>query len=1111
MDGKYQIVSLLGAGGMGEVFKVRHIHLNATRTIKVMKASLLADEWHRSRFLREARLATQVQHPNVAVLHDFATLPNGSYYMVSEFIDGITVRQWIKRYGRFPLPLAVEIALQVLSGLAHCHRRGLLHRDISPDNIMISVDAEDRPVAKIIDLGIAKDLAGRAADATQTGLFMGNPKYCSPEQLGRLEEGEELDLRSDLYSMGMVLYEMVVGVGPFRSNTPHGYLVKQLTEKPPPLAEAEPQVEWPPGFEAVLFKVLEKDRGSRYRSAKEFAEALKSFGADLSGGLFEAFGYKFEKAETRGRREEGTTQVVVTPSAGKPQEPARAAQAASPGEPSERMGPTVRVESGSAARKAERRTDEARALKEIRELEERRDLDGLEALIDAWSLGSRVGKAAGEALARLREVAASEKREEAERHWTRADADGSEEALQGYLERYPESARREDALRRISEVRSFKEAAQEDTQQAWNAFLQNWPESRYRGEAERRIQQAREREAEALDRASGIGSAEAYREFLKSYPASHLAPMAQNFLQERIAFDAALERDTERSWEEYLSRWPSGRNSPVASKRLQAIRKREEDALGEAIQIGTSSALKGFLERFPDPKNRSSAEKHLREAIDFERAGAGGKAGWERFVKSHPNGRHAAEAKAKLGELEEAALLERVREHEKALRSGELEGLAKAHPSAGAVGAAARQALLRVQEAERRKREEREQKDWERAVRSDTTEAWKQFIEAHSDSPRVKDARQRLADVQARDRKREREQKDWERAVRSDTTEAWKQFIEAHSDSLRAAEARQRLADVQARRRKREEEERDWERAVRSGLVQGWREFIEAHPDSSRVAEARRRFSEAQAREKAEHEERDRAEKDWEQRLGEVVPIPTSEEPTRQILLPRPEDFPVEDAAAPSAGHISAGSGVESAEAIAPAEDRQVRLPTRPLEVPRPAPGLAGPSDVAPIAAARAGGTAPRATRGTRLLAAAGFLLLLTIGVVWLANRKPEGRGATGKETRPAEVRRESVPTREAVPTSEMGFLVIDALPWGQVDRVEDAKGKNWLNGSQRYTPLGVRVPPGKYSVVITNANFPGRRLSLSAEVRSKERAVCAGRFEPVDPKAYFAAEGWGP
>src|SRR5439155_7872002 len=214
LDGKYQIVSLLGSGGMGEVFKVRHIQLNAVRTIKVLRSNLLADEWYRNRFLREARLATQVHHSNVAVVHDFATLPNGSYYMVSEFIDGLTVRQWLKRYGAFPLGLAIEVVSQVLSGLGHCHRRGLLHRDISPDNIMISVDAEDHPVAKIIDLGIAKQVAGNAADATQTGLFMGNPRYCSPEQLGQLKEGEELDLRTDLYSMGMVLYEMVTGSGP---------------------------------------------------------------------------------------------------------------------------------------------------------------------------------------------------------------------------------------------------------------------------------------------------------------------------------------------------------------------------------------------------------------------------------------------------------------------------------------------------------------------------------------------------------------------------------------------------------------------------------------------------------------------------------------------------------------------------------------------------------------------------------------------------------------------------------------------------------------------------------------------------------------------------------
>ena len=138
IDGKYEILSLLGSGGMGSVFKVRHIHLHTYRTIKVMRRSLMADETYRNRFAREARLATLLNHPNVAVLYDFATLPDGSYYMISELIEGLTIAQWLARYGRFSPPLAVDIALQTLDGLEHIHRAGLLHRDLSSDNIMIA-------------------------------------------------------------------------------------------------------------------------------------------------------------------------------------------------------------------------------------------------------------------------------------------------------------------------------------------------------------------------------------------------------------------------------------------------------------------------------------------------------------------------------------------------------------------------------------------------------------------------------------------------------------------------------------------------------------------------------------------------------------------------------------------------------------------------------------------------------------------------------------------------------------------------------------------------------------------------------------------------------------
>ncbi|HEY5609843.1 MAG TPA: protein kinase, partial [Thermoanaerobaculia bacterium] len=280
IDGKYEIIGLLGVGGMGEVFKARHIHLNAFRCVKVMKRNLVADESFRNRFLREARVATHVHHANLAVVHDFASLPDGSYYMVSEFVDGITVRQWAGRYGRFGAELAIEIMLQVLSGLEHCHRKGLLHRDISADNIMIEFDDQGHPQAKIIDLGIAKIVSAPASDATQVGLFVGNPKYSSPEQLGHLPDGEEIDGRTDLYSLGVVVYEMLVGVPPFSSKTPHGYVIKHLTQPPIPLREANPTLEWPTGLQEVIFKALEKDRKNRYADAREFAKALRPFGSD---------------------------------------------------------------------------------------------------------------------------------------------------------------------------------------------------------------------------------------------------------------------------------------------------------------------------------------------------------------------------------------------------------------------------------------------------------------------------------------------------------------------------------------------------------------------------------------------------------------------------------------------------------------------------------------------------------------------------------------------------------------------------------------------------------------------------------------------------------------
>jgi serine/threonine protein kinase len=278
LDGKYQIIDRLGVGGMGEIFKVRHIHLNELRVIKIMRPNVAADDQGLQRFLQEARTSTMIKHKNLAMLYDFAQLEDGSYYMVWEFIDGTNIQKWIAQNGALPSRLTVEIAIQALHGLDHLHSMGLIHRDISPENIMLSQDHHGKLLVKVIDFGIAKQLAegDSGQGLTQTGMFLGKLKYASPEQAGFLKEGEHLDPRSDLYSFGIVLYEMIAGRAPFQATNPHGYILKHVTEKPAAIAELNPSVKAPAQLEAVIMKSLEKSRDNRYATAADFAQALEA-------------------------------------------------------------------------------------------------------------------------------------------------------------------------------------------------------------------------------------------------------------------------------------------------------------------------------------------------------------------------------------------------------------------------------------------------------------------------------------------------------------------------------------------------------------------------------------------------------------------------------------------------------------------------------------------------------------------------------------------------------------------------------------------------------------------------------------------------------------------
>lgn len=275
LDDKYEIVDRLGSGGMGEVYLVRHVHLQELRVVKILRQELAADPSAQKRFMREARLATQIKHPNVAILYDFSRLDDGSFYMVWEHIQGEEVGDRVRRVGPFPVPVSVQLGIQALRGLEVIHAAGIIHRDLSPDNLMIMEDKRGQPALKIIDLGLARTLEADANfEITQVGMFMGKLQYCSPEQAGA-GGNQPLDARSDIYSFALVLYEMITGMAPFESESQAGFIFKRLSEDPLPLTGRNPYVDVPVELDRVVRRALERDREKRYADVGSFIQALE--------------------------------------------------------------------------------------------------------------------------------------------------------------------------------------------------------------------------------------------------------------------------------------------------------------------------------------------------------------------------------------------------------------------------------------------------------------------------------------------------------------------------------------------------------------------------------------------------------------------------------------------------------------------------------------------------------------------------------------------------------------------------------------------------------------------------------------------------------------------
>ncbi|HXH39640.1 MAG TPA: serine/threonine-protein kinase [Thermoanaerobaculia bacterium] len=338
IDGKYRIVQRLGIGGMGEVFKVEHTFLGSTRVVKIIRAQISSSSDVHERFLREARMATKVQHQNVATLHDFSALPDGSHYMVWEFIDGENLAQVLRRRGTLAPRHAVRIAIQALAGLEAIHRAGIVHRDISPENLMITQAGDGSEFVKIIDLGVAK-AAEADVGMTQTGMFVGKFRYASPDHLGFLPVGERIDGRADLYSLGVVLFEMLTGRPPFEATSPHAYILHHSRDEYLISPDLD-RITGSPALQTVLARALERDRNKRFPTAREFSDALAAIEPTLPDESSRTAAAPFD-ADATMRTERTNMGQTVPPAGTTPATAAPVATTPAPVAPTPPAPPTI--------------------------------------------------------------------------------------------------------------------------------------------------------------------------------------------------------------------------------------------------------------------------------------------------------------------------------------------------------------------------------------------------------------------------------------------------------------------------------------------------------------------------------------------------------------------------------------------------------------------------------------------------------------------------------------------------------------------------------------------------------------------------------------------------
>jgi len=275
VDGRYHVESILGEGGMGVVYRCSHTIIGKKVAMKVLRPDLARDAEVTERFLNEAKAASAIGNPHIIDISDFGQFPDGSTYFIMEYLTGMSLAKLLQGGAALELDRILHIAAQLADGLAAAHAAGIVHRDLKPDNIFLTRHGSEQDFVKILDFGIAKVSSGaNATRLTRAGAVFGTPHYMSPEQAS----GQPVDQRGDIYSFGVILYEMVSGRVPFDADNLMGILTQHLYRAPPPLSRPLPAGgEVPRGLEAIILKCLAKRPDDRYPTVEALAQDLEAF------------------------------------------------------------------------------------------------------------------------------------------------------------------------------------------------------------------------------------------------------------------------------------------------------------------------------------------------------------------------------------------------------------------------------------------------------------------------------------------------------------------------------------------------------------------------------------------------------------------------------------------------------------------------------------------------------------------------------------------------------------------------------------------------------------------------------------------------------------------